>query len=526
MTAWWSGAVAYEVYVRSFADGDGDGIGDLVGLRSRLPVLAELGVDVVWITPFYPSPLLDGGYDVTDHRDVDRVYGGLPALDAVLADAHELGMRVVVDLVPNHTSSEHPWFRAARSSRDDPHRDLYVWRDPAPDGGPPNNWVSHFGGPAWTYDGATGQYWLHLFLPEQPDLNWAHPRVPDEFAATLTWWLERGVDGFRVDVAHGLVKDPQLRDNPRVLEVDTDADARTAWGAFEHRYDLDQEGAPGVYERWRSIADAYDALLVGEVYLLDPARVARYVREQRGLHSALCIPSVRTRWDARAIATMLRDSLATAAGNLAWVLSSHDDSRAPSRFGGGEEGRRRALAYLTLLAGLPGLLVVYQGDELGLEDVPVPVEHARDPIVVRSGRPAAGRDPVRTPMPWEPAEGFGFTTGEPWLPFGDRRAEDTVARQRGDPRSHWNRTRDLFRVRREVRDLRGPAPVTWLRLGDPVVAYRRGGAVVAANCGADPATLDLGAGFDVLYATAERCGTVGPVVELAPAEALVLRGRP
>ncbi|HEY8338341.1 MAG TPA: alpha-amylase family glycosyl hydrolase, partial [Egibacteraceae bacterium] len=239
---WWRGAVGYEVYLRSFADSDGDGVGDLRGVLEHLDHLAWLGVDIVWVTPFFPSPMHDHGYDVADYCGVDPRFGTLADLDALVAAVHARGMRLLIDLVPNHTSSEHPWFRAARSSRDNPYRDYYVWRDPAPDGGPPNNWTSHFGGPAWTFDEATGQYWLHLFLPEQPDLNWANPAVADEFDAILRFWLERGVDGFRIDVAHALAKHPDLPDNPPADPADADADHALTddFRRLQHIHDVNQ----------------------------------------------------------------------------------------------------------------------------------------------------------------------------------------------------------------------------------------------------------------------------------------------
>jgi alpha-glucosidase len=478
-SGWWDGAVVYEVYLRSFADGDGDGLGDLPGLLGRLDHIERLGVDIVWITPFYPSPMADHGYDVADHTDVDPRFGTLADLDAVVAAAHARGLRVIIDLVPNHTSSEHPWFVAARTSRDDPHRDRFIWRDPAPGGGPPNNWVSVFGGPAWTLDETTGQYYLHLFLPEQPDLNWANPDVHEEFDAILRFWLDRGVDGFRIDVAHGLVKDPELRDNPRREPTPDDADPTTVFESYEHRHDLDQAEVHDIYRGWRRLADEHGALLLGEVYLFDPVVLSRYVRD--GLHAVFCFTTLRTPWDAAAIRATLEEGGAAAGGRLAWPLSSHDDPRAPTRFGGGAEGRERALAFAALLLGLPGATCLYQGDELGLEDARLPAHVLADPIVLRNPG-AEGRDPVRTPMPWEPGPGMGFTSGEPWLPLGDRTVADTVAHQEATPGSPLRRLRALIAVRRGYADLRGDTPVEWLDGGGEVVAYRRGDTVVAARC--------------------------------------------
>lgn len=487
---WWQGAVGYEVYLRSFQDSDGDGIGDLGGLRRRLDYLANLGVDLVWVTPLYPTPDADHGYDVADYLAVDERFGDLDAVRHLLAEAHGLGLRVIFDLVPNHTSDRHAWFQAAGADRNSPYRDYYVWRDPAPGGGPPNNWVSNFGGPAWTWH-PSGQYYLHLFLPEQPDLNWAHPPVRDEFDQILGFWFDLGVDGFRIDVAHSLVKDPELRDNPRLREVAADAHPRVVHRSFNHLHDLDQPGVVDIYRRWRGIATAYDALLVGEVYLLDPQRLTRYVAPQDGLHSAFCFPALQTGWDADEIRDALVRGTAAGAGHLAWPLSSHDDPHAAMRFGGGATGARRALAYLTLLSGLPAMTFLHQGDELGIEDGEVSPADATDPIAVRTGR-HLGRDGSRTPMPWDTTEHAGFTTGAPWLPLGANRSErDTVAWQEGRSGSHLEQVRTLLQVRRTRPDLLGDADVVWLDHGGPVIAYQRGATVVACNLSGEPADVPV-----------------------------------
>ncbi len=501
MPDWWQDAVGYEVYIRSFADGDGDGIGDLQGLRRRLGHLADLGVDVVWITPFYPSPQADHGYDVADYLDVDPSFGTLEDLDAVVAEAHGLGLKVMIDLVPNHTSDRHPWFLDARASHHAAHRDWYVWRDPAPGGGPPNNWVSHFGGPAWTFDEATGQYYLHLFLPEQPDLNWAHPEVRAAFDRILEFWLDRGVDGFRIDVAHSLVKDPELRDNPLLGDAPApDATPQEVFAAYDHRHDLDQPGVVDIYRRWGEIARRHDAVLLGEVYLLDPARLSRYVDD--ALDSAFCFPALKTGWDADEIRRMLAACVAAGASGMSWPLSSHDDPRAASRFGGGARGSRRALAYLGLLAGLPGVPFLLQGDELGLDDGDTAGAN-HDPIAVRNPG-AVGRDGSRTPMLWEPGEGFGFTTGEPWLPFGTNRADEhTAAVQAADPDSHLNRVRRLLDARREVAAVAQGAEVRWLEAGEAVIAFQRGPVVVACHLGEGTARVALPAAGGLLHATAD-----------------------
>jgi alpha-glucosidase len=500
---WWHGAVGYEVYVRSFADHDGDGIGDLPGLRRRLGHLADLGIDVVWLTPVTPSPQRDHGYDVSDYLGIEPAYGDLDDLEGVLQDAHGLGLRVLMDLVPNHTSDQHAWFIDSRSSRDAEHRDFYVWRDPAPDGGPPNNWVSHFGGPAWTFEERTGQYYMHLFLPEQPDLNWAEPRVRVAFEEILTAWFERGVDGVRIDVAHALVEDPYFRDNPLLAEPVRVGATSSVFERFAHVHDLDQPGVVDIYRDWRRIADAHGALLLGEVYVLDATKLRRYLTDD-ALHAAFAFATIEPAWDAAEIRAQLLPYVETCEERLAWPLSSHDAPHAATRFGGGEVGARRALAYLTLLCGLPGVPFLYQGDELGLGDGVLPEGVAEDPIALRlEGVP--GRDPARTPMLWEPGPGHGFTTGTPWLPFGaNHDGRQSVAAQVADPTSPLERTRALLHARRALTALRGPSPARWLSDDGPVLMVERGEEVLIAlhvGDGEGPAMLVLPETARIAYAT-------------------------
>ncbi len=486
---WWDREVGYEIYIRSFADGNGDGIGDFPGLTEKLDYLAWLGVGIVWITPFYPSPMCDFGYDVADYTGVDPLFGTLDDFDACIAEAHRLGLRMLIDLVPNHSSDHHPWFQASRADPDSPMRGYYHWRDPALGGGPPNNWISHFGGPAWTYDEATEQYYLHLFLPEQPDLNWSNPKLVREFDDVLEFWLDRDVDGFRVDVAHGLVKNMLMPDNPQRFPVTPDMSPRQAFGCYDHRYDLDQAGTTAIYRRWRAIAERYDALLLGEVYLRDnnPDQVSRYVANQDGLHRAFYFAPMHTPWDSGAMWSTFRDALDAAPRDLSWAISSHDDPRAPTRLGGGELGQSRSLAYCVLLFALPGLPFLYQGDELGLEDVDVPLDRCLDPVAIRNQNPADGRDPCRTPMPWSPGPTGGFTDGaESWLPV-DRADADTVSAQRDDPGSALYKYQELLAVRHDLGDLHG-GEMEWLTdRSAPVIGFRRGDCVCALNV-ADVAT--------------------------------------
>ena len=544
---WWDGAVGYEVYIRSFRDASGDGLGDLDGLAEKMGYLAWLGVDVVWITPCFPSPRHDGGYDVADYLRVAEDLGGEPALDRVLAAAHARGMRVLLDLVPNHTSSEHPWFAASRSSRDDPKRDWYIWRDgatpgpPEQGGTPPSSWPAHFGGTAWSYDAATGQWWFHLFLPEQPDLDWRNPEVRAAFEEIIETWLSRGVDGFRIDVAHALVKHPELPYPPTNMDAWESTPAAHAGAGpgptiFDLVNDADIANQPGVHEvyrRWRAIADRYDALLVGEVYLLEPGELAPYVADDE-LHLAFWFAPMHLDWEPKELRRSLEEGARTAAGRIAWVTSSHDESRATSRFGGGEVGRRRALALATLQFCLPGVPFVYQGEELGLEDVEVPPDRADDPIATRAGAHDHSRDRCRTPMPWAPGPGLGFSAvtrdraPEPWLPMGPRSEGDTVEVQRADTGSMLRRWRALIALRRAEPDLRD-APVEWLTDDGPVVAVRRGRLVAVANVADEPARWTLPAGtWQVAFDAAgeHEAARVAGEVALGPADAVVVRKMP
>jgi alpha-glucosidase len=519
---WWHGSTGYEVYLRSFADGNGDGVGDLPGLLGRLDYLAWLGIDLVWVTPFYPSPMHDHGYDVSDYCDVDPIFGDLDIFDAVVRRSHELGLRLVVDLIPNHTSIEHPWFRAARSSREDAYRDYYIWHDPAPDGGPPNNWLATFGGRAWSFDPVTEQYYCHLHLSDQPDLNWANPAVREAFEGILRFWLDRGVDGFRVDVAHGLVKDARFRDNPPSLPEERMSGAGRAASSQVLRrvHDVNQPGVLDVYRRWRAIAEEYDALLLGEVFLRDPHDLARYVRDDDGLHLTFWFEPLQIDWEPAAIRKVLVAATEAMPDRVGWIQGTHDRTRSPTRFGGGEAGRHRSLALATLLAGLPGIPFIYQGEELGMEDVDVPAELMQDPIAVRQGEYASSRDGCRTPIPWEPGPGLGFTEATtPWLPFGDHDGQ-TVAEQRSMPRSLLQRYRELIALRR---DRLADGAFAWLADDGPVVAYRRGDLVVAANCGqevVDPSWLRTGT---VLFDTgSDRRGPTASMGPLLPDHARIL----
>ncbi|MEU9038172.1 glycoside hydrolase family 13 protein [Streptomyces sp. NPDC048352] len=458
-TGWWRDAVIYQVYVRSFADSDGDGVGDLRGVRERLPHLARLGVDAVWLTPFYVSPQADGGYDVADYRAVDPLFGDLADADDLVRAAHALGLRVIVDVVPNHTSEDHPWFREALAG-DSGARERYLFRPGrGADGAlPPNDWESVFGGPAWTRvpDGA---WYLHLFAPEQPDLNWEHPEVAREFASVLRFWLDLGVDGFRVDVAHGMVKAPGLPDIGRGAQA-------TLIGTEPLPF-FDQDGVHEIHRSWRRLLDSYGGQRIGvaEAWAPTSERLALYVRPDE-LHQAFNFRFLNCPWDPAAMRTVIDESLAATASVGApttWVLSNHDVVRHVTRYGGGARGLARARAAALLMLALPGSAYVYQGEELGLPEVTdIPDGARQDPAFRR--RPPVGsggagaqegadgqeglRDGCRVPIPWSGDEPpYGFGAGGSWLPQPRGWAGLSVAAQTGDPHS----TLELYRAALELR---------------------------------------------------------------------------
>jgi alpha-glucosidase len=517
--AWWSDLVGYQVYVPSFADSDGDGWGDLRGVREHLDHLLWLGVDAVWLTPFYVTPMRDGGYDVADYRHVDSRFGDDDALDKLIRCAHNRGLRVLADLVVNHTSSDHPWFRDAQRSLDAKHRDFYIWRPPSSDNVPPNNWLSHFGGSAWTRSEATGESYLHLFSADQPDLNWANPDVADAVDEIMQHWYRRGIDGFRIDTAGYLAKDSGLRDNPvrpagSLIDV---TGATRDWRGQDHLHDIHQREVAAIHARWRRIADIYDALLVGEIYDLDPASLARYSGSDR-LHSTFWFGLVEATWDPRRIADLLRAAVESGHRH-SWTLGNHDRPRAATRFAnrdGDSVGADRALAVHALLALLPGPLWFYQGDELGLPNSDVHAGGAYDPL-----RPLAeegGRDAVRTPMPWDTGHGNGFTTGSPWLRSTDRPAELTVAHQLAHCDSTLHRTRRLLASRRTVASELADHGARLVATGnETLVRIDRGPITGLSNLGdtAVPIDADL-TGAVLIFNT---CKATAPQTDLAPLQA-------
>jgi alpha-glucosidase len=519
---WWRRAVGYEIYVRSFADANGDGVGDLPGITDRLPYLASLGVDVIWITPFMPSPGFDHGYDVSDYCDVDPRHGSLTDFDALVSSAHTLGLRVFVDIVPNHTSSHHRWFRAAVDDPTGPYRDYYVWSDPAPNGGPPNNWVSHFGGPAWTLDpGGSGQYFCHLFLPEQPDLNWANPAVMEEFTSILRFWCERGADGFRIDVAHALTKDPALRDNPQRRPVVTGMDPQAAFMSFDHVHDLNRAETAQLFHEWRDAVAPYGAVLMGEMFTPNVDRFATFVADQRGLHAGFVLGIGLSGWKPAGILDMLVEHQAKANGGCAWEVSNHDQARAVSRYGGGDDeaGLRRTLALTTLMMAFDGMVFLYEGEELGLPDAVI-TGAIEDPMSNRNGAGVWTRDVSRGPIPWGPGHTNGFTSAdEAWLRTEPLPVGLTVEGQLADQSSTWWHYRRLVMLRKEHPEMT-TQPFELVERGDDYIVVRRGPVVVAANFGSEAVHI---AGFaDTSTVFISDRGVTAPIGTTMPPECTVV----
>jgi alpha-glucosidase len=515
---WWRDAVIYQIYPRSFADSDGDGVGDLPGIEARLAALRDLGVDAAWLSPFYPSPQADAGYDVSDYRSVDPLFGTLADADRLIATAHDLGLKILLDLVPNHTSSAHAWFAEALAAPPgSPARDRYLFRDGRGPGGdePPNSWRSVFGGPAWERvieaDGRPGQWYLHLFDVSQPDLNWASPDVREEFASVLRFWLDRGVDGFRVDVAHGLIKDASLVDwhYPSAIlgGLGHEGPPPPMW---------DQDGVHEIYRQWRAVLDTYrpGRILVAEAWVQPVERLARYVRPDE-MHQAFNFEYLDAPWAADPLRKVIDTSLAAndaVGATTTWVLSNHDVVRHATRLGypvgearrhgigAGDPqpdialGLRRARAATLQMLALPGSAYLYQGEELGLpEATDIPDECRQDPAWFRSGHTQRGRDGCRVPIPWEadaPSYGFGPSDAS-WLPQPPIWAEYALDRQRGVAGSTYELYRAALRLRREHR--LGATALSWVDTPANVLAFRSGDVLVLTNFGPVPAELPAGA---------------------------------
>lgn len=486
---WWQRGVIYHVYPRSFQDSNSDGIGDLEGIRRRLPYLNWLGVDAIWISPFYRSPMADFGYDVADYCDVDPVFGTLDDFDRLASSVHKAGLKLILDFVPNHTSDRHAWFQDSRSAKAAEKRDWYIWRDPHPDGGPPNNWMSHFGGSAWEFDEASGQYYYHAFLKEQPDLNWRNPDVRAAMYDVLRFWLDRGADGFRVDVIYHLMKDESLRDNPPNASF---SEGQPDIERLEQVYSMDHPDVQGVVAEMRAVVDEYeDRVLIGEIYLPVERLVAYYGRDLNGAHLPFNFQLIEAAWDAQHIRSIINEyeRALPDGGWPNWVLGNHDRKRIASRVGQAQ-GRVAAMLLLTLR----GTPTMFYGDEIGMEQVEIPLEAARDPWEIREPGLGVGRDPARTPMQWDGLPSAGFTTGTPWLPLETMWRDRNVEAESTDPNSILMLARELIGLRRahaalsigSYRDVPGPPSI---------LAYERvhgsDRLLVALNFSQEPTQLKL-----------------------------------
>lgn len=468
-TPWWENGVIYQVYPRSFQDSDEDGVGDLAGIEARLDYLAALGIDAIWLSPIFPSPMADFGYDVADYCGIDPLFGDLAVFDHLLASAHDRGLKLMLDFVPNHSSDQHRWFKASRSSRCDPKRDWYIWRDAAPGGGPPNNWISDFGGSAWTWDATTGQYYLHAFLKEQPDLNWRNPALRAAMMDVLPFWLDRGIDGFRIDVLWHIVKAADFPDNPP--NPDWTA-GHTERDRVIQKYSTDQPEAHAIAADMRALADSYgERLLVGEIFLPNDRHARWYGSPARPqVHLPFNFQLIENPWDARKLAHVITDYEASlpAHGWPNWVIGSHDAPRIAARIGEAQ-GRVAAMLLLTL-RGTPTL---YQGDELGIGRVEIPQERTRDPQHFRQPQLDIGRDRSRTPMPWDGSAFAGFSTAEPWLPLNGDWPKRNVAAQDADPESMLTLYRRLLALRREYSALTSGSMLGVETAGDHVLMFER-----------------------------------------------------
>lgn len=470
---WWREGVIYQIYPRSFADSNGDGLGDLPGITSRLDYLADLGVSALWLSPFYPSPDADFGYDVSDHTAVDPRMGTLADFDELVAQAHQRGLRIVIDMVLNHTSDQHPWFIEARSSRENPKRDWYIWKEAAPGGKPPTNWQASFGGGAWEFDSASGQFYLHSFLKEQPDLNWHNPQVRQAQLDVFRFWLERGVDGFRLDVFNAYFKDAQFRDNPTKFGL-------RGFDRQEHLYDMDQPEMVPFLQELRALLDTYpERYAVGETYLATPEKITRYVGADR-LHAAFSFDftagsQITFPWNARFVAGQVtrREAFCQSAGT--WpttVFSNHDLPRAASRYCWGERDLP-AIQALTLLLTLSGTPFLYYGEEIGMRDISLKRSEILDPPGKKYWPVYTGRDGCRSPMQWSDEPQAGFSSVKPWLPVHPNYLARNVAAQQENPNSIFSLTKRLLGLRRAYPALRQGSLRIFFRIDNGVLAFER-----------------------------------------------------
>jgi len=497
---WWRGAVIYQIYPRSFADANGDGVGDLPGATAKMEHIANLGVDAVWLSPFFRSPMADFGYDVSDYRDVDPLFGTLADFDALLARAHALGLKVIIDQVLSHTSIKHPWFDESRASRDNPKADWYVWADPQPDGSPPCNWLSVFGGSAWAWESRRRQYYLHNFLVEQPDLNFHNPEVTAQLLDDVAFWLDRGVDGFRLDTVNFYFHDPKFRNNPPNDHPDV-AHASNPYAMQRHVYDKTRPENIGFLKQLRALTDQYqDRTLMGEVGEVGAdtalAVMAEYTSGGDKLHMAYTFDLLSGDGSAGYIKTTvqaLEDRIAD--GWPCWAMGNHDVMRFPTRWGGNNPSDDWVKAMLTVLFCLRGSICLYQGEELGLPEADVPYEFLQDPFGINFWPEFKGRDGARTPMPWQSDAPYaGFSNTEPWLPIDPRHRQRAVDRQISDAESIYSFTRRLLQWRSAQPALQ-TGDIMFLEAPVGVIAFTRGSdhqrLLVAVNLSTDPQTLNI-----------------------------------
>jgi len=521
---WWESGVIYQIYPRSFQDTNGDGIGDLPGIIQRLNHLVSLGIDAIWISPIYPSPMVDFGYDVSDYCDIAPIFGTLADFDRLIAEAHSRGLRVILDFVPNHTSNQHPWFLESRNSRDNPKRDWYIWKDTGQEGGLPNNWLSHFGGPAWEWDETTKQYYYHSFLKEQPDLNWRNPAVKQAIYEVLRFWLDRAVDGFRVDVLWMLIKDDQFRDNP------VNPGYVPGESSYKRLLPLFTANRPEVHEivaEMRMVLDRYpDRVLIGEIYLPIEELVTYYGRDLKGAQLPFNFQLIQTAWNAPSIAEIM-DQYEAALPRGAWpnwVLGNHDKARIASRIG---EAQARVAAMLLLT--LRGTPTIYYGEEIGMKDVPITPDQVQDPAEKNEPGLGLGRDPERTPMPWDGSLLAGFTTGTPWLPLGPDHASANVAAMSKTHESLLNLYQRLIELRRGCPALTNGAIETVCVEGSILRYQRRQGndsLTIALNLSHEPAQVSLSSGQVLLSTHLDRASEdVGQGVSLRADEGIVAQVR-
>jgi alpha-glucosidase len=500
--SWWRYGIFYQIYPRSFQDSDADGVGDIAGIIDRLPYLQELGVDAVWLSPIFPSPMADFGYDISDYTGIDPLFGTMADFDALVAAAHENGLKLILDLVPNHTSDRHPWFIESRSSREDRLRDWYIWRDPAADGGPPNNWMSEFGGSAWEYDAATGQYYYHAFLAQQPDLNWRNPEVRQAIYDVMRFWLRKGVDGFRVDVIWHLIKDAAFPDNPPNPNY---REGRPPHEQILTRYSTDQPEVHEVIAEMRRVIDEFDArVLIGEVYLPLHRLVAYYGNDLAGAQMPFNFALLSTLWSARSIEKIIADyEKALPAGAWPnWVLGNHDRPRVASRVGPAQA--RVAAMLLLTLRGTPTL---YYGDEISMHQVAIAPDQVRDPFETNVPGICVGRDGCRTPMQWDATTYAGFSTSAPWLPLADDFLQENVINLDADGRSILSLYKALIDLRKRLPELMAGDYVPIAAEGDLLLYRRQSGenaVVVALNLGAEPISIaseTIGLDGEILLST-------------------------